>query len=319
MTRVLVTGGAGFVGSGIAAGLAAAGHDVVSFDTGAGRDDAGVTHIRGDIADGLRVWSVLVDRRIETVVHAAALADLKVAADNPIATMRANALGTAQVLEASRQAGVGRVVCISSEAVYGIVDQAAPMDESTPFAPISVYGASKASGELLASIYRRRYGMDVVCVRLAEVYGPGLRMAQSVGDMVTAAVAGRPCPLDAPQDQRVGLIYVDDVVAAVRGAVEATTPLRPAYHVSDGAPHTLGTIAAAVAERLPSAEASFASFPNTRRLSQPPWDVSAARADLGFAPAWSLEDALTVLIDAARDAAAGGVPTLQTATEESSS
>ncbi|MBS1871183.1 MAG: NAD(P)-dependent oxidoreductase [Actinobacteria bacterium] len=311
-----MSGGAGFVGSRIAAGLAAAGHDVVAFDIGPERGDIGVAHVRGDVGDGLRMWSVLADRRIEAVVHAAALADLKVAADNPIATVSANALGTAQVLEASRQMGVERVVCVSSEAVYGIVEQTAAMDESTPFAPISVYGASKAAGELLASVYRRRYGMDVVCVRLAEVYGPGLQMAQSVCDMVAAAVAEQACVLDGPRDQRVGLIHVDDVAAAVRGALEAATLPRPAYHVSDGVPHTLGTIAEAVAERLPSAEVSFASFPNPRRLSQPPWDVSAARADLGFTPAWTLEDALPALIEAAREAAAEGVPALRTATEE---
>ncbi|WP_033288946.1 NAD-dependent epimerase/dehydratase family protein [Amycolatopsis jejuensis] len=298
--RVLITGGAGFLGSRLAAHLAAAGHEVTSVDQRSPLPGAAFAQEVADITDGLRLRSLLEAGDIECVVHAAAMADLDLARTNPVATVTANLVGTAQVLEAARQAGVERVVYVSSEAVYGVVPGSAAIDEARCFDPISVYGATKAGGELLLGAYRQACGLDLVSVRLAEVYGPGLTMSEYVTELVAAAVGGAPFLAGGPVDQPVGLVFVEDAVEALRLVVEAESLAQQAYHVSDGELHTFGSVAATVRRLLPGADIAFGGDPHHPRLAQPPWDLTALRRDLDFGPRWVLDDALPVLIAAAR-------------------
>lgn len=305
---VLVTGGAGFVGRHLVRGLRDRGHEVISFDVasdllGSTDGDPGSTDgnsyrsVSGNLGDAMRLYEVLVDAEVTTMVHAGALADLDQSRANPVATVQANVLGTAHVLEASRRADVGRVVYISSEAVYGIIEGDVPVDEEAPLRPISVYGATKAAGELLLQSYRTGYGIEATSMRLAEVYGPGLRFAQPVRDMLRAALFGSPYVSATGSQQPVNLVYIDDVVAAIVAATETGRPLQEAYNVSDGREHTFGSIASAVRALLPAGEIRLGEGSGDSRLRQPPWDLTAIAADLEFVPRWPLEKALAVYAD----------------------
>jgi UDP-glucose 4-epimerase len=173
---VLVTGGAGFIGSHLTERLAEYGCDVtVLDDLSAGRvrnlpaDDRHVEFVEGDVRDRDLVRNVVADT--DLVFHLAANAHVPTSVEEPRYDFEVNASGTQTVLEEAKAAGVERVVLASSAAVYG-PPQYVPIGESHPLNPISPYGASKLAGEKLGTAYDASYDLDVAVLRIFNTYGP---------------------------------------------------------------------------------------------------------------------------------------------------
>ncbi|MFN3804992.1 MAG: NAD-dependent epimerase/dehydratase family protein [Pyrobaculum sp.] len=172
--RVVVTGGAGFIGSHLVDRLVEEGHEVVVVDNlSSGRrefvnKDAEL-HVR-DLKDPS--WGVGI--RGDVVFHLAANPEVRVSTVEPAVHFNENVVATFNLLEWARQTGVGAVVFASSSTVYGDA-QVIPTPEGEPYSPISIYGAAKASGEILCFTYARLYGVRCLAVRYANVVGPRLR------------------------------------------------------------------------------------------------------------------------------------------------
>lgn len=163
--RALVTGAEGFVGRHLVAHLRAEGDDVVGID----RSDV-------DITDGGAVAALLTGVRPEVVYHLAGDSDVGSSWDHPVSTFRANAEGTLNVLSASADAGVERVVSVSSADIYGrVTEQDLPIDEHTPLRPVSPYSASKVAADYLALQHYLGHGLAVVRARPFNHIGPGQR------------------------------------------------------------------------------------------------------------------------------------------------
>ncbi|BDG62440.1 UDP-glucose 4-epimerase [Caldinitratiruptor microaerophilus] len=171
---MLVTGGAGFIGSHVVEALVGAGHRVEVLDdlsTGDLRHlPAGVPLHRADVASP-EAAALVEALRPDAVLHLAAQVSAAASVRDPVADLRANALGTLNVLEACRRAGVRRFVYASSAAVYGQPERL-PLSEDAPLRPLRPYGASKLAGEVYVRLYGDLYGLDFVILRFANVYGP---------------------------------------------------------------------------------------------------------------------------------------------------
>jgi UDP-glucose 4-epimerase len=220
--RALVTGGAGFIGSHLVDALLAQGDEVTivdhlrparaaSFETAAAR---GARLMRGDVTDVAAMLEAFAAARPEVVYHLAAQIDVRRSVADPSTDAHVNVGGTAAVLEASRHAGVRRVILASTAGVYG--DPATlPTPETSPVAPLSPYAASKAAAETYMALFARLHGLSTLSLRMANVYGPGQNPHGEAGVVAifcAAAVERRPATIFGDGAQTRDDVFVRDVV-----------------------------------------------------------------------------------------------------------
>ncbi len=214
MTRSLVTGGSGFIGSHVVDALRGIGHEVVVLDRMPFQHRPDVAFRAGDVTDLATVRAAM--QGIDYVHHEAAMSNVDHALEQPLACVRANVLGTANVLEAARGAGVRRVFLASSVWVYGgmrgdVVDEAAPLD---PAGAMHVYTSSKIAGELITNDYAALYGLPVTIFRYGVPYGPRMRDELLIPSMLGRALAGRPLVVAGDGSQTRNFLYVADLAHA---------------------------------------------------------------------------------------------------------
>jgi UDP-glucose 4-epimerase len=295
----MVTGGRGYVGQRILARLTAAGRSVVSFDRDPWEGGDGVTAVHGELHDVPRMVRVLSEHGIERVIHTASISHPDVSVAMPTATFVANAMGTINLLEAARLAGVARVVNFSSSSVYGFHDDR--VDEDAPLRPTTPYGVSKVAADLLGPVYRDLYELDVATLRVFWVYGPGQKMPEYTHDFLRAAIDGQPYALVRGADHPLPMVYVDDVAAAAVCAADAATAANRAYNVAGPEWVTLGGLAERVRELVPGAQIEVG--PGDLPIDQlgdhriGAVDIGAARRDLGYEPQWTIERGLAAYAD----------------------
>ncbi len=217
--KVLVTGGAGFIGSHITKILLEKGHEVtVLDDLSTGHKEAlpeGVNLIEGKIQDQGRLDEALVGQ--DAVIHMAAFIIVPQSVEKPLVYVENNIMGTALLLEGMRKNGVRKVVLSSSATVYGETETL-PLEESAPLGiPENTYGATKACMELLAQAYHKMFGLDVAILRYFNPYGPG-EMHQpethAIPNFIKAALKKEPIPLYWQGEQVRDFIYVEDLALA---------------------------------------------------------------------------------------------------------
>jgi UDP-glucose 4-epimerase len=294
----LVTGGRGFVGRHLVDQLVAAGEDVVIYNrdyTVDSRD--GVRAVQGELFDIPRLTETLRRYDVERIIHTAGQSHPGVSIDLPITTFAANADGTLAVYESARTTGVRRVVFFSSECALGNINQEGPVTEDIKPAPTTVYGVTKTAGELLGSVYNSLYGMEVVSLRITEVYGPGLWMPSLLGDMIRAGLRGEVFTLETGGDHQFQFVYVDDVATAARLASTTRNLTQQAYFVSGGNRMTVSETAALLQKYLPAArfEIGPGFLPQWDR--QVEFDLTASSRDLGYSPTWSIDEGVEKQID----------------------
>jgi UDP-glucose 4-epimerase len=242
LDRVVVTGGAGFIGANLSRSLVESGaaRSVVAYDnlsTGFADNIDGlrdVELVEGDILDQERLTRVLSGA--DAVVHLAARPSVPKSIENPLATHDNNATGTIRLLEAMRSAGVDRAVVASSSSVYG-ANPALPKVESLTPMPVSPYAVSKLAAESYALSYGQVFGLRTVAFRFFNVFGPlqraGHAYAAVVPTFIDAALAGTPLPVHGDGGQTRDFTYVGSVTRVIgevltRG-VESPTPVNLAF------------------------------------------------------------------------------------------
>jgi UDP-glucose 4-epimerase len=224
--RVLVTGGAGFIGSHVVDGLRAAGHEVAVLDNLATGDRAnlreGVPLFELDIRDP-EVERVFRDFRPEVVDHHAAQANVPASVADPVYDASVNVLGGLNLVRAAAATGVRKFVYISSGgAMYGEPDSL-PVREGAPVRPLSPYGASKQALEAWLGVYQRTFGLDFSVLRYGNIYGPrqGIREEGAVvAVFATRMAAEQPVTIDGTGQQTRDFVYVGDCVTANLAALE---------------------------------------------------------------------------------------------------
>jgi UDP-glucose 4-epimerase len=212
--RILVTGGSGFIGRHMVAQLSAAGAHVRVIDLKA-HPDPDVDIVVGDLADP-DVLSASLEGGFDAVVHLAAVTSVLRSLERPELTYRTNVAATAALLEAARHAGVKALAFASTNAVTGPMEAPA-ITEAATLRPLTPYGSTKAAGEMLMSAYTASYGVRCACLRLTNVYGPGMQAKDSiVARLMRAIRLGREFEIYGDGRQVRDYVHVADVIAAVR-------------------------------------------------------------------------------------------------------
>jgi UDP-glucose 4-epimerase len=303
--KALVTGGAGFIGSNLAGYLIREGHDVSVLDnlsSGYRRNiDAvpGAAFLNGDIRDGDCIERATAGR--DVVFHLAASVGNKRSIDNPISDAEINVIGTLRVLEAARKAGVRKVVISSSAGIFGEL-KTLPIREDHPVEPDSPYGASKLCAEKEGLAYAKLYGMDVVCLRYFNVYGPNQRF-DAYGNVIPIFVfqmlQGVPVTIFGDGEQTRDFVNVRDVVQAnVKAAMKPGTT--GAFNIGSGTRITINDLV----ERLKAASNLSPvvrhGHPRAGDVRDSLADISKARKAFGFEPAVTIDEGLPEYMQWAR-------------------
>jgi len=303
--RLLVTGGAGFIGSNFVHHWIREhpNDDVVVYDalTYAGNraslaDVTGTTEfVHGDIADLDKLRDTLGRHRTEVVVHFAAESHNSRAAIDPGLFVRTNVLGTQRLLEAARDHGVARFHHISTCEVYGelALDDPGAFTEDSPYRPRTPYSASKAAADHLVRAYAETFGLPVTITNCANNYGPYQFPEKLVALCATRALEDRPVPLYSSLDHRREWIHVDDHCRAIE-AVLVAGRVGETYLVGTGKEATIDQIADLVLDAAGKPHTLKEIVPDrpghdTRYLL----DSSKIRAELAWSPEISLEQGIT--------------------------
>lgn len=233
MTTLLVTGGLGFIGSNfVLYWLERHPHDrIINIDamTYAANEEnvkpvSALTHYRQvivDIADSAAVTEIFASESIDIVVHFAAESHVDRSIRDPQAFVRTNVLGTQQLLEAARQAGVQRFVHVSTDEVYGTLGAEGAFTEQTPLAPNSPYSASKAGSDLLVRAYWETYRFPAVITRCSNNYGPRQHTEKLIPTIITKAIKNEPVPIYGNGRNVRDWLYVEDHCSAIEAVIEA--------------------------------------------------------------------------------------------------
>jgi nucleoside-diphosphate-sugar epimerase len=309
MSRVLVTGAAGFIGSHLCEALLARRDEVLGVDCFT--DNYAPLRKRANLTDALacglefRRLDLTCDALdpalagVDVVYHLAAQPGVRPSWGEEFDVYaRRNLVATQRLLEASLRAGIARFVFASSSSVYGHVgDQ--PARESDRPAPVSPYGLTKAACEELVAVYRRVHGLSAVSLRYFTAFGPRQRPDMAFASFIRSVLARRPLRVFGDGRQTREFTYVTDAVAATIAAAELGTDA--VYNIGGGTSSTLLEAIAQI-ERLAGRSALISFSPSARgdayRTSA---DLTAAKRDLGYEPTVLLREGLARQIRAATD------------------
>jgi nucleoside-diphosphate-sugar epimerase len=306
MSRFVVTGVAGFIGSNLASALLARGHEVAGVDnflTGKRENVAavggGLELLEGDVRDLDLMRRACAGA--DFVLHHAALASVPWSMAEPALAHEHNATGTLHALIAARDAGVQRFVLASTSAVYG--DGAAvPCREEQPLRPGSPYAATKLIGEQYAALFARAYGLSTVALRYFNVFGPrqdpASAYAAAIPIFVRKALAAEAPVIFGDGEQTRDFVHVDDVVEANLLACAAPPEASGrAFNIGGGASVTVNALCRHVADLVGTGVAPVHAAPRPGDVRHSRAEIGAARRVLGFAPRIDVPGGLGRTID----------------------
>ena len=295
---ILVTGGAGFIGSHIVDAVADRNEvrvlDRLSTGSRSNLPDD-VRLIEGDIRDRETVDAAMDG--VDVVFHKAAMVSVPASVEQPVACHETNGTATVNILEAAR-ANDSHVVFASSAAIYGHPD-GVPIPEDAPKRPASPYGLEKLTGDYYTRIYADRYGLDTVSLRYFNVYGPrqtGGQYSGVISAFLDQARSGDPITVEGDGEQTRDFVHVDDVVQAnLRAATTDATGT--SYNIGTGSNITIRELAETI-KRVTSTDSEIVHVdPRPGDIEQSEADITKASEQLGYTPTVTLEDGLSELID----------------------
>lgn len=245
-----MTGGAGFIGSHITEKLVELGHEVIVLDDlSTGREEniahlrSNITFVKGSITDRPLLREVM--QGIQVVFHEAALGSVPRSVEDPLTTHEVNITGTFDVLLAARDAGVRRVVYAASSSAYGDTPTLPKVENMLPN-PLSPYAVSKLVGEYYCQVFTRVYGLETVCLRYFNVFGPrqnpDSQYAAVIPKFITAALRGQPLTVFGDGEQSRDFTYIDNVVQANLLAMESPRAVGRVYNVACGGRYSLNEL-----------------------------------------------------------------------------
>ncbi|MCY7259574.1 MULTISPECIES: NAD-dependent epimerase/dehydratase family protein [Pseudomonas] len=253
--RILVTGGAGFIGSHLVDALLAKGYGVrVLDDLSTGKvsnlpmDNPQLQLVVGDVADAAALAEAM--HGCGAVVHLAAVASVQASVEDPVRTHQSNFIGTLRVCEAMVAAGIRRVVFASSAAVYGNNGEGTPINEDTPKSPLTPYAADKLASEYYLDFYRRQHGLEPVILRFFNIFGPRQDPSSPYSGVISIfserAKRAHPITVFGDGGQTRDFVYVEDLVKILVQGLEHPAPAADATNVGLSGVTTLNDLIAAL-------------------------------------------------------------------------
>ena len=308
--NVLITGGAGFIGSHTAKALLDRGDTVVLYDDFNDRYDprlkeARVAHmyeggnkpalVRGDILDQALLEKTIQEYNVDSIIHLAAWASVQPSIDRPRIYSEVNVTGTVSVLEAAQKHHIKRLVVASSSSVYGGITEMPFREDMDIMHPISPYAATKGATELMCSTWNHLYGIPTTCLRFFTVYGPWGRPEMAIFSFTKAILAGETIQMRGKNTSR-DFTYIDDIVSGVVSALDNAKGYN-VYNLgeSDGVPlpRMITALESAIGMKAIIEEVELPAGDIPATLS----DISRAKQDLSYNPTTSIEEGTKKFVD----------------------
>jgi UDP-glucuronate 4-epimerase len=307
--RILVTGGAGFIGSHLVEKLLSLGHDVAILDdfndfydpkikrqnVAAVAKDVTIHHL--DLRDSGAVRNLFHREKFEAIAHLAARAGVRPSIQNPQLYYDTNVDGTLHLLDAARVTGVERFIFASSSSVYGNSKTVPFSEDRQLIQTLSPYGATKIAGESLCSTYSHLYGMRVVALRYFTVYGPRQRPDLAIHQFTRRIHAGKPIDQFGDGTTRRDYTYIDDIIQGTMAALKYDGPMFDIFNLGENETIQLRDLIAGI-------ENALGEKAKINRLPEQPGDmpvtyadISKARKLLGYNPSTRLSDGLPRFIE----------------------
>lgn len=308
--KVMITGGTGFIGSNLAKGMVAGGHEVVAYDlnptpTRVVEIQDRIKVVRGDIRDTVNLFETIETHAISHIMHLAAYLPEAAIRKNPTLAIQINGEGTNNIFEAARIMGVERVVYASTDAVNPLGPK-----EDAPCSPTTLYGHLKRLNEVMGNHFHDEFGLDTIGLRFGMNYGVrGRQMAGElereyasavVLDIIEKVAVGDSVIIPFHESTSFHWVYADDNVRAMTLALTASKTESRVFNVCGEEPYTLGDMATVLRNLLPVADIKFGDvpMPSTMKTAEAlRMDCSAAYEELGYQPDYTLEQGLKAHVD----------------------
>ena len=310
--KVLVTGGAGFLGGYVMAALLRRGHEAFAYDiappsadTLAVAPDIASRFRPGQINDIARLFAVCRSDKIEAIIHSAGMVGLESSLEQPIATYQTNIMGLVNVCEVARQMGMRRVVFVSSNAAYHKGSGATLVETEPAFSirdanPAGHYGTSKMAGEAIGLAYAAFQDVDFLAIRVTAIYGFGMRSPMYIKPMVENSVAGKPTRFATGGRMKRDYTHVldcsDGIVTALMAPPWKAGEQR-VINVASGNARTASEVAKIVRDTIPGADIEIGDdlTPLEERnvKMRTSLDIAAAKRLLNWTPQWPLEKGIS--------------------------
>jgi UDP-glucuronate 4-epimerase len=288
MLKVLVTGGAGFIGSHLCERLLSDGNRVICLDNFDNFYDPnikiknveGITEkfsdrfklVTGDIRNHEHLKEIFQKNKIDFVVHLAARAGVRPSITDPLLYQDVNIRGTIVLLEACKANGIKNFIFASSSSVYGENQRVPFTEKDLDIQPISPYGATKRAGELLCYSYHHLYGMNIACLRIFTAYGPRQRPEMAIHKFARFIDQGKKIPVFGDGSSRRDYTYIDDLIEGILGVIRHHKGFE-VYNLGESQTTSL-------IELIRLIEEAFGKKANIEMLELQPGDVSITYADI---------------------------------------
>jgi len=309
MKKILVTGGAGFIGSHLVCRLVRDGHEVTILDNFNDFYDPAIKRqnlapfeenarvIEASFCDRDLVGAIVGEGKFDTIVHLGARAGVRPSIEHPALYLETNINGTFNLLEAAKAAGCNHFIFASSSSVYGL-SETVPFREDLPLPQtLSPYAMTKLAGEHLCGNYSNLYGMRVVCLRFFTVYGPGQRPDLAIHKFTDLITRGQPIPKFGDGSTRRDYTYVDDIIQGILGAIRYEGKLFDIFNLGESETTTLNELIAALEAAL-GKRAIIQQFPEQKGdMPRTCADISKARELLGYAPATPIREGIPKFVE----------------------
>ena len=312
MSNLLVTGGAGFIGSHLVDRLLKTGADHITviddfndfYDPQIKRANIS-EHVKDpryklaelDIRDQNGLKQLFDQNRFDCIVHLAARAGVRPSLSQPQLYTETNINSTLNLLELAREHGIKQFVFGSSSSVYGI-NAKVPFSEDDPIRqPISPYAATKAAGELLCHTYSHLYGIRCICLRFFTVYGPRQRPDLAIHKFARLITEGKPIPVFGDGTTRRDYTYIDDIIDGVVAAINYDKRSYDIFNLGESRTVDLNELISLLEKQLDKRAFIDRQLPQPGDVPQTFADVSKARALLGYNPQTQIEDGLRRFVE----------------------
>ena len=308
MSKIVITGGAGFIGSHIAEALVPD-HEVLIIDNldpyyspalkqknlDAIRERGDFTFIKGDITD-LALMKNVINDTVDYVYHEAAQAGVRISVEDPFKPNHSNVIGTLNILQASLDAGVKRVINASSSSVYGKV-QYLPFDEKHPTQPISPYGVSKLAAEHYCRVFYEVYGIPTVSLRYFTVYGPRMRPDLAITIFTGKMLRNEPITVFGDGEQTRDFTYIDNIVKMNVKFLTTSSGDGKSVNIGGGKGISVNDLIGYLVKITKSSSKLFYSDKQRGDAEHTLADISLAKDLIGYNPEISIEEGLSRYIE----------------------
>ena len=309
--NILITGGAGFIGSTLADKLLKENHKIFVIDNfndyydirlkeknvSANLDNPNYKLYRGDICSRELVEEIFAENKIDTVVHIAARAGVRPSLENPLEYIRSNIDGTINILENMRKAEVKKIVFASSSSVYGNCKAEKFSEDLKVTEPISPYAATKSACEQFLYTYSKLYGINAVCLRFFTVYGPKQRPDLAIRKFIELIERDEPIPVYGDGTTMRDYTFIEDVIGGICSAIEYNKTPYEIINLGGGSPVTLNQMISTIEEAL-GKKAIINRLPmQPGDVDKTVSDITKARKLLNYNPQTSFKEGIKKFVE----------------------